>query len=100
MYIFLGIEACNSISMRILIKVCTFISVKIALYTLTSCLLMIHGHHRHVCVMYTCIYMYIVGVDCVIVKSGRRICGTGAALANAPLVQDKSYFEIKIQCGG
>ena len=41
-----------------------------------------------------------VGVDCVIVKSGRRICGTGAALANAPLVQDKSYFEIKIQCGG
>jgi hypothetical protein len=41
-----------------------------------------------------------MGVDCVIVKSGRRICGTGAALANAPLVQDKSYFEIKIQCGG
>ena len=40
------------------------------------------------------------GVDCVIVKSGRRICGTGAALANAPLVQDKSYFEIKLQCGG
>ena len=35
-----------------------------------------------------------------IVKSGRRICGTGAALANAPLVQDKSYFEVKIQCGG
>ena len=35
-----------------------------------------------------------------IVKSGRRICGTGAALANAPLVQDKSYFELKIQCGG
>lgn len=33
-------------------------------------------------------------------KSGRRICGTGAALANAPLVQDKSYFEVKIQCGG
>ena len=45
-------------------------------------------------------YMYIIGGDCVIVKSGRRICGTGAALANAPLVQDKSYFEIKIQCGG
>ena len=42
----------------------------------------------------------IPGVDCVIVKSGRRICGTGAALANAPLVQDKSYFEVKVQCGG
>ena len=35
-----------------------------------------------------------------IVKSGHRICGTGAALANAPLAQDKSYFELKIQCGG
>lgn len=41
-----------------------------------------------------------LGVDCVIVKSGKRICGTGAALANAPLVQDKSYFEMKIQCSG
>ncbi len=44
--------------------------------------------------------IYILGVDCVIVKSGRRICGTGAALANSPLVQDKSYFEVKIQCEG
>ena len=35
-----------------------------------------------------------------IVKSGRRVCGTGAVLANAPLVQDKSYFEMKVQCGG
>lgn len=35
-----------------------------------------------------------------IVKSGRRICGTGAALANAPIVQDKAYFEMKIQCRG
>lgn len=35
-----------------------------------------------------------------IVKSKRRLCGTGAALANAPLVQDKSYFEVKIQTGG
>ena len=51
--------------------------------------------------MDTCTYdIHVLGGDCVIVKSGRRICGTGAALANAPLVQDKSYFEIKIQCGG
>ena len=35
-----------------------------------------------------------------IVKSKRRLCGTGAALANAPLAQDKSYFEVKIQTGG
>ena len=41
-----------------------------------------------------------IGADCVIVKSKRRLCGTGAALANAPLVQDKSYFEVKIQTGG
>ena len=39
-------------------------------------------------------------MDCVIVKSGRRICGSGAALANAPIVQDKAYFEMKIQCAG
>lgn len=35
-----------------------------------------------------------------IVKNRRRLCGTGAALANAPIVQDKSYFEVKIQTGG
>ena len=35
-----------------------------------------------------------------IVKNGRRICGTGAALANAPIVQDKAYFEVKIQSAG
>lgn len=40
------------------------------------------------------------GADCVIVKSKRRLCGTGAALTNAPLLQDKSYFEVKIQTGG
>ena len=39
-------------------------------------------------------------MDCVIVKSGRRICGSGAALANAPIVQDKAYFEMKIQSSG
>ncbi|TRY97112.1 hypothetical protein DNTS_027295 [Danionella cerebrum] len=38
-----------------------------------------------------------MGTDVVIVKSGRRICGTGACLANAPLHQNKSYFEFKIQ---
>ena len=45
-------------------------------------------------------FLHPLGVDCVIVKSGKRICGTGAALANAPLVQDKSFFEMKIQCSG
>ncbi|KAK7484464.1 hypothetical protein BaRGS_00024349 [Batillaria attramentaria] len=41
-----------------------------------------------------------VGNDVVIVKNGRRICGTGAALANAPIAQNKAYFEIKVQCTG
>ena len=40
------------------------------------------------------------GQDVVIVKSGRRICGTGAALGNAPIVQNKAYFEVKIQSTG
>lgn len=65
-----------------------------------SCMTLSHLHHTCTCVCYVLYTLYIVGVDCVIVKSGRRICGTGAALANAPLVQDKSYYEIKIQCGG
>ncbi|XP_037399426.1 SPRY domain-containing protein 7a isoform X2 [Pygocentrus nattereri] len=40
------------------------------------------------------------GTDVVIVKSGRRICGTGGCIANAPLHQNKSYFEFKIQSTG
>jgi hypothetical protein len=34
------------------------------------------------------------------VKNGKRICGTGAALSNAPIAQDKAYFEVKIQSTG
>jgi len=41
-----------------------------------------------------------MGNDVVIVKSGKRICGTGGSIANAPLVQDKSYFEAKLQSTG
>ena len=36
----------------------------------------------------------------VVVKSGKRICGTGAAFSNAPIVQDKAYFEVKLQSTG
>jgi len=45
-------------------------------------------------------YHDISGTDVVIVKSGRRICGTGGCIANAPLHQNKSYFEFKIQSTG
>uniref|UniRef100_A0A4X2MCR5 SPRY domain-containing protein n=1 Tax=Vombatus ursinus TaxID=29139 RepID=A0A4X2MCR5_VOMUR len=38
--------------------------------------------------------------DVVTVKNGRRICGTGGCLANAPLHQNKSSFELKIQSTG
>nr|CAI5831824.1 unnamed protein product [Callosobruchus analis] len=41
-----------------------------------------------------------MGYEVVIVKAGLRTCGAGAALGNAPLVQSKSYFEVKVQQGG
>ncbi|EDO39979.1 predicted protein [Nematostella vectensis] len=41
-----------------------------------------------------------MGNEVVIVKSGRRICGSGAAFANAPILQNKCYFEAKVQSGG
>lgn len=47
-----------------------------------------------------CFLLAPAGTDVVIVKSGRRICGTGGCLANAPLHQNKSYFEFKIQSTG
>lgn len=41
-----------------------------------------------------------MGHDVVILKNGLRICGNGGAICTAPLVQSKSYFEVKIQQGG
>lgn len=35
-----------------------------------------------------------------LLKNGKRICGAGGALATAPLVQSKSYFEVKLQQNG
>nr|CAG4652212.1 EOG090X0EPP [Triops cancriformis] len=40
------------------------------------------------------------GQEVVIVKNGTRICGTGGALGSAPLVQNKAYFEVKLQQSG
>ncbi|XP_014210422.1 SPRY domain-containing protein 7 [Copidosoma floridanum] len=40
------------------------------------------------------------GQEVVIVKNRSRICGRGGVLGNAPLVQSKSYFEVKIQQDG
>lgn len=36
----------------------------------------------------------------VIIKDGVRACGSGGVLGNAPLVQSKSYFEVKLQQSG
>ncbi|GAB0094817.1 SPRY domain-containing protein 7 [Sergentomyia squamirostris] len=41
-----------------------------------------------------------MGHEVVIVKNGQRVCGSGGVLATAPLVQSKSYFEVKIQQSG
>lgn len=41
-----------------------------------------------------------MGTNVVIVKNGKRICGTGGAIATAPVAQDKAYFEAKIQSSG
>ncbi|KAF2360696.1 SPRY domain [Trinorchestia longiramus] len=41
-----------------------------------------------------------MGHEVVIVKSGLRICGTGAALGNTPILQNKAYFEVKLQQSG
>ncbi|CAL8127335.1 unnamed protein product [Orchesella dallaii] len=41
-----------------------------------------------------------VGSEVVIIKNGLRLCGTGGALGSAPLVQTKSYFEVKVQQEG
>jgi len=40
------------------------------------------------------------GQDVVIVKNGRRLCGTGGSLANVPIIQNKAYFEVKVQANG
>ncbi|XP_073946534.1 SPRY domain-containing protein 7 [Choristoneura fumiferana] len=41
-----------------------------------------------------------MGHEVVVVKGGQRVCGSGCTLGNAPLVQNKAYFEVKLQQGG
>lgn len=62
----------------------------------------LHSHllvHTH---SYTNIFVpfCVAGHEVVILKKGCRICGTGGSIASAPLVQSKSYFEVKIQQSG
>ncbi|CAH2068916.1 unnamed protein product, partial [Iphiclides podalirius] len=41
-----------------------------------------------------------MGHEVVLVKNGQRACGSGCTLGSAPLVQNKAYFEVKLQQGG
>lgn len=41
-----------------------------------------------------------IGQEVVLIKNGSRICGTGGALANTPINQDKAYFEVRLQQTG
>ncbi|XP_001607765.1 SPRY domain-containing protein 7 [Nasonia vitripennis] len=49
---------------------------------------------------YICLDTNNMGQEVVVVKNCGRVCGRGAVLGNAPLVQSKSYFEVKIQQEG
>mmetsp|Transcript_31136 Transcript_31136/g.81611 ORF Transcript_31136/g.81611 Transcript_31136/m.81611 type:complete len:201 (-) Transcript_31136:224-826(-) len=40
------------------------------------------------------------GEHVVLVKGGTRVCGSGGAIGNAPLNQNKSYWEVKLQTSG
>jgi len=41
-----------------------------------------------------------MGDEAIVLKCGTRLCGTGGVLLNVPLIQNKSYFEVKIQQSG
>lgn len=41
-----------------------------------------------------------LGQEVVILKNGKRVCGSGGAVLNQALLQSKSYFEVKIQQSG
>ena len=41
-----------------------------------------------------------LGQEAVVVKNGSRLCGTGAARASTPILQNKAYWEVKIQQSG
>lgn len=58
---------------------------------------------KNVGIYTSCFYYwvrFISGSNVVIIKKGRRICGKGGALCNFPIVQNKAYFEGKIQQSG
>lgn len=45
-------------------------------------------------------FRLIEGQEVVVLKNGKRICGSGGAILNQALLQSKSYFEVKVQQTG
>lgn len=43
---------------------------------------------------------FLLGQEVVILKNGKRVCGSGGSVLNQALLQSKSYFEVKIQQSG
>jgi hypothetical protein len=43
---------------------------------------------------------FVAGQEVVVLKNGKRLCGSGGAILNQALLQSKSYFEVKIQQNG
>jgi len=41
-----------------------------------------------------------MGQEAVVVKNGLRLCGTGSSRGSTPILQDKAYWEVKVQQGG
>ncbi|KAG5672441.1 hypothetical protein PVAND_002569 [Polypedilum vanderplanki] len=41
-----------------------------------------------------------IGQEVVVLKNGKRLCGSGGSILNQALLQSKSYFEVKIQQSG
>lgn len=63
--------------------------------------------HIGIGVMLTRVWLFVFfradlfeGDDVVLLKNGQRICGSGGALATAPIVQNKAYFQVSIQQSG
>lgn len=50
--------------------------------------------------MFSYIPICFLGQEVVILKNGKRVCGSGGAVLNQALLQSKSYFEVKIQQSG
>ena len=97
----------NSQTVKFVITLCLTVSATAGakLKTVTSpkntvcVLLMSLNFDQQKIKMNIAVFLFL-GNEVVIVKNGRRICGAGACLANAPIMQDKAYFEIKVQSTG